>query len=589
MFHTLGERVGFRLVWDLKRLCSTQPSYPLGKSSWRVCYWGPIDQLTACLIGDSLVGRKSPPRDAPPVPWLVVVHDGGRRLRATASTVLESSFFWQSRSGIEAQLAIATRPAGAFLAESKPAVSRSFVRGVIDLHASPEWTPFVGVHRAPPGVTLEWDSPSSTPEVSEWCTPRVWPPPVLTGPELVGQMRSALDESITKQMAATDALVSTQSAGLDSTFVVASLVRLAPGDTQVHGLVHSPHPSAGIERYGDGRADEYPLARTLEDTYGGRLVVERIQSNDDDNPLDAALAMSTRSTFPLMAPGNASWILRASDRANELGASVLFHGGHGNYSFSNHHGYARDYHLSQGQLKAAWRARGRTRHRLIATAAFARAALSPQKGFILHRKSALWATTRTLGETSPKLVNSSSDESAQSRRQAFTQELAGHGSPWLGFSNPDRATALSVDPFKAQQVIELAAAISPSDWHRAPPDWRGFRGFARLVAEGRVPDSIRLAPWQSSQGRDAWYLLRREKDRFLGGLLSAQNSEIGTVKDLTTMQQAVESWPWGEAAGPDALEFLQVLRVVHLQEFIEAHHQTQDWVGSEKLQVLWEG
>lgn len=122
-----------------------------------------------------------------------------------------------------------------------------------------------------------------------------------------------------------------------------------------------------------------------------------------------------------------------------------------------------------------------------------------------------------------------------------------------------------VDPFCDPNVLRLAAAMTPLEWSKGPQP----RGYARLLGQGRVPDSIRLRTRQGGQSMDQWYFMRNHRDRYHDeAALLAQTPILGGWVDHTALLRRLETWPWGQREGPPLLPLVAMNSILSLGAYV---------------------
>jgi len=122
---------------------------------------------------------------------------------------------------------------------------------------------------------------------------------------------------------------------------------------------------------------------------------------------------------------------------------------------------------------------------------------------------------------------------------------------------------LMADPFASRAVIEVAASITPAEWVRGSLP----RGFARRAGAGRVPDPIRLRSGRGIQGRDAWYVIRNDRDDYLDRVRAVRNVAGLEHVEVFALEARVNAWPWGEIRGPAWLDQVSVDRILGTADF----------------------
>jgi hypothetical protein len=432
---------------------------------------------------DGLVRRlrdgDDPGPSAPDLPWAAAaVRDGGV-LAVTASTLLQSGVFWSVEPDSGGWRVVAgTEPLPVARARRRRGgLDPDFLRGFLLCRHAPTRTPYAGVHRLLPGDTLTFDPRTGRTAQVEWCGPGTLPPPRRHGPALLAEYRETFDGVVRGLAAVAGELVVGVSGGLDSTFLTASLAAGAPG-RPVHGYCYRPLPAAGARPTAGFDPDDYPLAVLMAQRYP-TVTVEPLTNDGRRHPLDVAEETFRRSGWPEYACTNTVWLGQLADHAHRLDARLYFLGMHGNATFSNAHRYADP------------------RHRLVPPAA--RSLLRAVRG----RPGSPFAAVGLLGAGAPV-----PDDHAG--RSAYLHWASTRSRSLLAAANPARTPGvLGVDPYTARPVIELAASIRPAEWRRGPQP----RALARRLAEGRVPDPIRLRTRRGGQSGDVWFVVRQDLPR----------------------------------------------------------------------------
>lgn len=522
--HGLTARIGpSGFVLDLPAAdaptVATQVRAPDGTLAGAV--YGAVTQREA----DALVMRLSLGGDpgGPDVPWAAIARFGSDGLAASASMMMPSGLFW-SVSGDE--LVVSTDPVSATRVHT---VDPQYIRDYVAGRARPDTASFVGVRRATSGATLTWTTPNSRVGIHVWCGPTAWQQPSLDGPGALATYLETFDAVVVDLAQRSGAPVTTVSGGLDSTFLAASLVRGAAGP--VRGLTYAPLPGANV----DQDADESALAMLMADRYPGELTIERVDNEGLVRPLVAAAEISRRSGVPTFTPANQPWLTRMREIAVADGSSMWFVGANGNAAFSYHHPYATDYYLRRARIE--------------------RLAELARVGGLRNR---------VLGPLRRQYLGTGSDRGPAMDRSRYLRWLARSVTGLPAAGNPAAMQGvLMADPFASRSVIEVAAAITPAEWARGPM----ARGFARRASAGRVPDAIRLRTGRGLQGRDAWFVIRHDKDDYLDRVSTLASVPGLEEVDHQAMRAQVTAWPWGQIKGPPWLEQIAVDRVLGVAEF----------------------
>lgn len=567
-----GPARAWTLSWSPGRLAAEGWDWTDGCSGGRVrsAGAGPARPSDFAQIAGALRRGGDPGHTADGIPWVVAVERDNGDLAIAASTVLASSFFWGiAGQGDETRVIATGSPRDAVSSLGSSSLDSEYFARSIRLDIPVDRTPFVGVTRATPGTTLVWSASRSPargtpPRVIPWCHPDGWPRPFLAGADAITEYLGAFDASIDQlRDAAGSDLVVMMSAGLDSTFIAGSVV--AGGTANVRGLVHSPLPDAQIDGRDGMPTDEFPRAGLMEAFVPpGRIRLERLRNESRITPLAGARTMSDRAWIPVPAPENAAWIIAAEECARTLGAPWILSGGHGNVSFSSGHGYAAAHELAHGKIRASQRALEPPRTLRARLSTVRRAIGWPRRPDPYFLGMDRYAALLGLGPFDP------APESHVEARRRFLRALANHTSGAWAVRNAGFSAVASVDPFRARRVLDAAAAIAPHQWQQGPPGFVGSRRFARILAAGRTPTELRLGPFCSCQGRDAWFVTRNDRAKYFNEIEEMSATPI--VRDLVDaehLRRIVARWPWGQVHGPtDEVEFIALTRVLHLAQFV---------------------
>ena len=463
----------------------------------------------------------------PDVPWLAVARAGREGLAAAASTMLPSGAFWSSTGG---SLVVASDPASA--SGDAPRIAAGYIRSYAAGEIDPAAAPFEGVARLPAGQTAVWEGATCAPRVHEWCGPGTWAAPGLAGPEALRRFREAHDLVVADLAARAGAVVATVSGGLDSTFVAATLASQAGPNRVVRGLTYSPLGGARLELAPGMDADELSFARLLEAAYPGRIEIEPVVNVAGVRPLAAAALAARLAGVPTFNPANQVWLNAMGDLAAQSGARLLFVGTNGNSAFSYDHGYA----VRDSLRRRAWADLAR-----MSRTADGRLDL----GLLRTR------VMRPLGR-------------AQMSRPEYLQWLARRLTGLPAAANPMAlGGVLLADPFTSRAVLECAAAIAPAEWRMGGMN----RAFARRAGAGRVPDPIRLRTRRGQQGRDAWHVIRNDRDDYLARIDAVPGVAGLEAVDAAALMATVEAWPWGQEPPAPWREQVAADRILGLAEF----------------------
>lgn len=430
-------------------------------------------------------------------------------------------------------------------------LDEGFLRGFLSISLDDDATPFREVRRLPPGSELRFTAAGGA-QVRR-VLPSGLPAALLAGRAANSEYLRVFDASVDAGQARTGSLVVMMSGGLDSTFLVASLVRHATPERPVQALVNVPVSAAQARSVGRWDADEYAVAELLAAQYPDRITLTRVRNDDGVLGLDAAAQHSQAAWWPVLNPANQVWLTQMTAMALGLGADVIFTGSMGNFAYSAEHSYAFPESLRGRQWRQAMSVLRAQRYGGKTYRQIARQLRRESTGMQNYR-SALGVPE---GAVPPGPV--------MDGRERFLRALLSIDRPYASWASPRALGGLEVeDPFAAHEVVEAAASIRLDTWHEGPAP----RAFARAVAKGRLPDGVRLRTRRGLQSADAWWHARNQRDRYFDELALLESAPaLGGWLDPAPTRARLEGWPWGEQCGPPRLELLMVDRVLSLAAF----------------------
>lgn len=476
-------------------------------------------------------------------------------VRAYASSTLAAGLFWTVDSG---RLLFGPRLAEVIAARRGPTTfSHQWLRGQLLLTSAPSQTPYNEVHRLPPATLATWRHGRREPELTVVSGPETWPPPDLSGEHAVPEYLRAFDKAVDHMAGDAGPICATLSGGLDSTFVVASLARLASTSRPIHAFSYRPHPDADLRSDGLWDPDDFAFAKRVAEHYSGRVVLVPLVNDVPTQPLDSAAASAEDLWFPLQNPSNNVWIDAARAHASALGSKTLFMGEHGNSAFSFDHPYAAGYYLHQRNASAmtellrAEKMKGNTTLQGLKRA-WIGPLTAPMRSRHRRAKAPLPWWRATPGPLFPGVG-----------RTQYLNWLGGDRSQ-RAQGQPDRHGTVVADPFTAARVLEVAARIEPFEWRRGPLN----RSFARRAGVGRVPDEVRLRTRRGGQSWDTWFIIRNQRERYLDETAALRTTPVlSELVDVDTMLTDLQSWAWGEVRGPHRGAVSTAVRLLHLGHF----------------------
>lgn len=550
--------LGFAQVWHSH--VRRPVGGPLGSAFWGLEPGDEVRVLAVLRAGDD-------PEAAPNGAWAGVVERGDGSVAATASTTFPGGLYWSWDEGPDGgRLLISVAPAPIVAARrGATGLDVEYLRAHAVMTPPGDRTPYRGIGRIPAGITAVWRVGSRVPRLVEWSGPAVWPAEAtLEGPEVVERYVEVFDRAVAALTVEGRPIAATMSGGLDSTFVVASLVRFATRDNPVQAFCHAPHPDAAIARYDGWEADDFPVAAAMQQQYPGVVRLHQVVNTEGTLALDVAADYAERSWLPAVNPGNLVWIDQISRRARDIGADRLHTGGMGNMAFSPTPSYAVGHYLRRHDAAAV---------RACLVAAHGQGESWPQvwRSQVVplvvpnaaRRLKARWHGRPGEYADSVGVRRTKKGRPFVFDREAHLRLIAG-GTGLAAALGPLPDRPLLVDPFTDRDVAALAAAITPLEWLRGPAG----RGFARRAAKGRLPDSIRLRTRRGGQAMDAWWAMRHQQDRYISEAQALASSPVvGDWIDENVIRERIDRWEWGTPNAPPLTEIIATDRILSLAAF----------------------
>lgn len=463
--------------------------------------------------------------------------------------MLASGLFWAR--GLNS-VVVATDPFSCLLAAGRrPSLDADYLTQFAVGRPPEHLTPYVGVRRSPGGVGLSWSTPSTgSPASHDWCGPERWGEPDLDGEDAVSAYLEVFDATCQTLLDRCGVPVVAMSSGLDSTFIVGTLAGQNEPGRQIEAYVYRPLPGAAAAPQRGWLGDEGPLADLVAAHHQGRVSVHDVFNHQHLRPLIAAARAAEASGLPAANPSNQVWLTSIRQAAIAAGAAMWFVGTNGNAAFSR-------------PVAAPAPGRGGTRAGLRRRLAGIPQRMITGRHFLLNRgygvpQPSSAAFLEQFGLTSAGVVT---DETPRERYLAW---LRRRGNSRDAAANPAGTQGcLRADPFTSRSVIEVAARITDETWRFGGQG----RGFARRLGAGRVPDAIRNASLRGAQGRDAWYVIRNDRDDYIRRVRSARDVPGLEMLDVDALVAHLNTWQWGQVNGPPFAHLVAVDRLLSVVDF----------------------
>ena len=443
--------------------------------------------------------------------------------------------FFADESSDARELTVAPSPAEVMRAVPGPwQLDEEWLQGWLGQSSDPNRTPFLGLHRLLPGQQLI-RTPSGRPAIRNTIGPEVWGRPDLDAREAPSVYAAAFTLALERLIAASPVITCELSAGLDSTYTVASLAdRLQGSGTTIRAYCLSPHPDATLPP-SPRLTSEAALAGLVAEAYPATVRFEVVCTDAAMNPLTESRRMSALAKWPVYGQTTLGGFADIRRRAAAHGSAFVWTSAHGNAAFSRNVPYLRD-------------------QAIMSARALRKRCKPPQPGRFLRT-----AAVPPLRQT----------------RHHYLEWLAGHTDLNAAVQVPGVVPAPRRDPFRAPEVLEVASRMKPDAWRRQGMN----RGFARDMGSGLVPAEIRLNRRRGLQGADAWFTMYRHHLDYIRHVeLLAATPLLQNIVDVAAVRSAVVSWPWGQASpSPPLGELALVSRILAFAQFIA---DAKDWLAT---------
>lgn len=388
-------------------------------------------------------------------------------------------------------------------------------------------TPFESVRSLPGGHVLTWRA-GAPPRVRCWWRPETQPTVWHSDPrEYVDETRELLTQAVDAQLRSSGPVSSTLSGGLDSASVTATAARLlgARGESLT---AYTSVPESGLEpsRRAGWEPDDSGYARAVAQEFGN--VRHELMSPSGRCALDVLPPVHARSCTPTKSATNLLWLDRISASAAAGGSRVVLMGQNGNMLFSwrgqaqvwqlarlgrpraalaqaQREARARDANLGRvlaGATRAGWRSSSSRKPRDAGRPARAAAFLTAERRRSLPPRDAVFAI--------PPWSHASWVALATMPRHVWSPDpVAQWGVEWR-------------DPTADRRLVERLLQFPQAAFRIDGLD----RGLARSVAQGLLPDRVRLRTTQGAQVPEAPSLIAANAARYRQALDDIRASKL---------------------------------------------------------------
>jgi len=406
-------------------------------------------------------------------------------------------------------------------------------------------TPFAAVRSLPGGHRLAWRSGEA--KIERWWRPETGAAIRYRDPgDYVEETRELLTRAVAAQLRSSSPVSSTLSGGLDSGCVTAMAARLlAPGGTRLAAYTSVPEKGLAASERPNWEPDDRLYAAQVAAACGN--VDHHLVSPGGGCVLDSAERVHRRSLTPVKGPTNLLWFERIAAAARASGSRVLLVGQQGNGAFS-WRGEAAVWELAAlGRPRDAWaqaglEARARHKSRWWILAAGARDGLRT-------------LSRRTAGDAidDQGLQFIAAGYRDRSRRRGNEYALrAGSRAFWAGFATtpkhawwgePVLQWGLELrDPTADRRLVGRLLTYPQAAFRIGGR----YRGLAREVAAGLLPDEVRLRTTHGAQVPEAPSLIAANAPRYEAALTRMRGSAwCRELLDLGALERAFEGFAGG--------------------------------------------
>ncbi|WP_409421562.1 asparagine synthase-related protein [Pseudaeromonas sp. ZJS20] len=366
------------------------------------------------------------------------------------------------------------------------------------------------------------------PRLTRWWQPQAEPDLAYRDPrDYAAEAGALFAQAVKGLLRSRSGVASTLSGGLDSSLATTfAAEQLAEQGRTLHSFTSSPQDGdlSHVMR-ANWDLDEWPLTCELAKRHAN-LIHHRIRP-DGSSLLDKLTRQHANSWNPLRNIANYHWLEQIYRQAAELDCPVLLTGARGNasLSYAGHGGQARL--LPQGHWRWAWQ-------HLMAHPVGSRLWLVQLADLLgVGKTLRQWrAPEQTADQAPPWLAHALLTRvdyhfpSNPFPLWADRVDFLTKSRPPYGLNTLWQQGVLSVDPFSDRALMEQLLRYPPEAYVGLGHQ----RLLARLVGEGRVPDSIRLRSRRGEQAPDESLWMREQANHY-----RAQWRQLRALPDLALL------------------------------------------------------
>ncbi len=403
-------------------------------------------------------------------------------------------------------------------------------------------TPFSSIRAVPGGHLLTW-RPGAAPRLARWWQPDSEPTVWHRDPrDYVSETRELLGQAVRAQLRSSGPLCTMLSGGLDSGCVTATAAGLlAEHNAGITAYTSVPEPGLTPSQRPGWEPDDRGYAAATVARHAN--IGHRLVSPGGRCVLDVLPSIHAVARTPTKTTSNFLWADAISTSTAASGSSVLLIGQHGNAAFS----WKGEGHL--WELLAHGHLRG----------ALAQAALDARVGDthltrVMARavRAGLRSTVRPRslgnGARPPGLVLLHPERrSALAPPSGLYAEAQGSRAAWVAFAttarhvwSPEPVAQWGIewrDPTADRRLVERLLQFPQAAFRVAGRE----RGLARSVAEGLLPEHVRLRRTQGAQLPEAPSLIALNATRYEAALAEMRGcAGCRELLDLESLRRSLE-------------------------------------------------
>jgi asparagine synthase (glutamine-hydrolysing) len=432
---------------------------------------------------------------------------------------------------------------------------------VLDSGLDRSATPFAALRALPGGHRLTWSG--GEPQVERWWRPEFGADLWYSDPrDYVEEARELFTGAVRAQLRSSSPISSTLSGGLDSGSVTAAAARLL-SDRGAHLTAYTSVPETGLEPSQRPNWDPDDRAYAAEVAAGLPNIQHRLVAPEGRCTLDVSRTVADRSRTPIKTATNLLWADAIGATMSTCGSRVLLVGQRGNHAFS-WRGQSTVWELATfGKVGAALRqarfeARARNKSLAWVLAGVARGALRT-----LSRRP----LASDFRDSELRFIRAPFRPSRRERRNEYAM-IPGERRFWAVVTTtpahaftPDPVLQWGVefrDPTADRRLIERLLRFPQAAFRIGGR----YRGLAREIAAGLLPDSVRLRVTQGAQVPEAPSLIALHARRYEAALAEMRRSAAcRELFDLDLVGEALQGFAGGSRDYASALRLDRAFNV----------------------------